>query len=159
MSKLPSDIRLLVARKTNGSILELNSIKELLKVEVEALEARFSLKTHEFENRKSWERNRVNGGKNNVTGTFLNNSNSQNGNIICVFCSKPHFSASCEEVKDFGKRREIIIRNRRCFLCLKRGHGASECNRSVQCRKCKKRHYQSICNVNKTPQDHSLPKN
>ena len=158
MSKLPSDIRLLVARKTNGSLLELNSIIELLKVEVEAREASFSLKTHDVENRKPWERNRVNGGKN-VTGAFLNNSNSQTGNIICVFCSKPHFSASCEEVKDIGKRREIIVRDRRCFLCLKRGHRASECNRSVQCRKCKKRHHQSICNVNKTPEDHSLPKN
>ena len=159
MSKLPSDIRLLVARKTNGSLLELNSIIELLKVEVEAREASFSLKTHDVENRKPWERNRVTGGKNNVTGAFLNNSNSQTGNIICVFCSKPHFSASCEEVKDIGKRREIIVRDRRCFLCLKRGHRASECNRSVQCRKCKKRHHQSICNVNKTPEDHSLPKN
>ena len=132
MSKLPSDIRLLVARKTNGSLLELNSIIELLKVEVEAREASFSLKTHDVENRKPWERNRVNGGKN-VTGAFLNNS--------------------------IGKRREIIVRDRRCFLCLKRGHRASECNRSVQCRKCKKRHHQSICNVNKTPEDHSLPKN
>ena len=158
MSKLPSDIRLLVARKTNGSLLELNSLIELLKVEVEAREASFSLKTHDVENRKPWERNRVNGGKN-VTGAFLNNSNSQTGNIICVFCSKPHFSASCEEVKDIGKRRDIIVRDRRCFLCLKRGHRASEFNRSVQCRKCKKRHHQSICNVNKTPEDHSLPKN
>ena len=139
--------------------MELNSIIELLKIEVEAREASFSLKTHEVESRKPWERNRMNGGKNNVTGAFLNNSNSQAGNIICVFCSKPHFSASCEEVKDIGKRREIIMRDRRCFLCLKRGHGASECNRLVQCRKCKKRHHQSICNVSKPPEDHSLPKN
>ena len=36
---------------------------------------------------------------------------------------------------------------------------ASEWNRSVQCRKCKKRHHQSICNVNKKTGDHSLPKN
>ena len=106
---------------------------ELLKVEVESRIIR-----------KPWERNRVNGGKNNVTGAFLNNSNSQTGSIICVFCSKPHFSASCEEVKDFGNRREIIMRDRRCFLCLKRGHRASERNRSAQCRKCKKRHHQSI---------------
>ena len=77
MSKLPSNIRLLVARKTKGSLLELNSIIELLKVEVEAREAGFSLKTHGLENRKPRERNRVNGGKSNVTGAFLNNSNSQ----------------------------------------------------------------------------------
>ena len=49
--------------------------------------------------------------------------------------------------------------DRRCFLCLKRGNRASACNRSVQCRKCKKCHHQTICNVNKTPEDHSLPKN
>ena len=60
----------------NGSLLELNSIIELLKVEVEAREASFSLKTHNVENRKPWGRNRVNGGKN-VTGAFLNNSNSR----------------------------------------------------------------------------------
>ena len=81
---LPSDIRLLIARKTNGSILELNSIKELLKVELEAREASISLKTREFENRKSWETNRVNRGKNNVTGAFLNNSNSHWQYHMCI---------------------------------------------------------------------------
>ena len=155
MSKLPADVRLIVTRAMKGSALDLKSILDLLKVEVEAREASFSLKTHDsnLDNRKPWEKNRTNGGKGTATGAFLTNSGIQPGSITCAFCSKSHYSASCEEVKDISQRKDILMRERRCFLCLKRGHRASECTRSIHCRNCKKRHHQSICASAKGPED------
>ena len=155
MSKLPSDVRLTVARKTNGTVWELQEIVKILKAEVEAREASILLKTneHKHDNRKYGDKPQPGGGKDIATGAFLNNSSSQPGNNICVYCSKQHFSASCKEVNDVSKRRDILMRDRRCFMCLKKGHRASNCERTTNCRKCNKRHHQSICNLNKVQQE------
>ena len=53
----------------------------------------------------------------------------------CVFYGKLHFSASCEKVKDIEERKKTLLRDRRCFLCIKVG----------QCRKCGAAYHQSIC--------------
>ena len=121
MSKLPPDVRLLVARNAKGSLLELGSIMHMLKVEVEAREASFSLKTQEsnFDNKGSWGKGRNNGNRNISTAAFLANLNNQTSNIKCAFCSKRHFSASCEHVKDIGKRRDILMREVVAFCVLK----------------------------------------
>ena len=63
----------------------------------------------------------------------------------CVFCEKLHFSASCEKVKDIEERKKILLRDRRCFLCIKVGHRGKDCRSQRQCRKCGAAHHQSIC--------------
>ncbi len=88
-----------------------------------------------------------------TAGAFLNNSNSQPRSVSCVFCSKQHYSASCTEVTELSKRREILMRDRRYFLCLKKGHRVSECERTTNCRKCSRRHHHSICNTAKPKQE------
>ena len=47
MSKIPPDIRLIIARKKVGSVLELKEITELLKAEVKARESSIFLKMNE----------------------------------------------------------------------------------------------------------------
>jgi len=44
--------------------------------------------------------------------------------IQCVYCKGSHYSASCEAVKTVGERRAILIRDVRCFACLKQHHRA-----------------------------------
>ena len=78
--------------------------------------------------------------------TFTGNSSSK-FEVICVFCNKPHYSASCEVVKNVNRRKEILLRYARCLVCLKKGHGANMCERP-NCRNCKKRH-QSLCDQRK----------
>ena len=68
--------------------------------------------------------------------TFTGNSSSK-FEVICVFCNKPHYSASSEVVKNVNRRKEILLRDARCFVCLKKGH------------RCKKRHHQSLCDQGK----------
>ena len=117
MSKLPSDVRLTVARKTNSTVWELQEIVKILKAEVEAREASILLKTneHHHDNRKYGDKPQPSGGKDIATGAFLNNSNSQPGNI-CVYFSKQHFLASCKEVNDVSKQRDILMRD--VVLCV-----------------------------------------
>ena len=154
MSKLPPDIRLNIARKTTNAVWEIRNILKILKVEVEAREASVRITTSDNnENRKPWERNRFNAKSQTTTGVFYTEGNNSTGKstILCVFCSKPHFSASCEEVRETGKRKDILRRDRRCFLCLKRGHRVASCDRLTNCRNCNKRHHQSICDRSRVP--------
>ena len=155
MSKLPPDIRLIITRRKPGEVLDLSEIIDMLKAEVEAREASASLKPneHSHESKRQWDRPQSSGVKNIATGAFLNNSTTQSGNITCVYCLKQHYSASCTEVIDIGKRREILMRDHRCFLCLRKGHRAANCDRTTNCRKCNKHHHQSICSAGRVQQD------
>ena len=65
----------------------------------------------------------------------------QNVIIVCVFCKQQHFSASCETVKDINQRKNILLRDRRCFTCLKTGHLSKNCRSTRKCRKCSGNHH------------------
>ena len=41
--------------------------------------------------------------------------------------------------------RDILRKEGRCFVCLMKGHRASECQGTKRCRKCGQRHHQSLC--------------
>ncbi|CAB3999872.1 Hypothetical predicted protein [Paramuricea clavata] len=91
-----------------------------------------------------------------TTGAFF--AGDQNGsNIRCVFCDAEHFSASCEKIKDPQARKNILKRQGRCFLCLRKGHRINQCTSNRRCRKCPGKHHQSICEFNSSrpPQDPS----
>lgn len=78
-----------------------------------------------------------------TAGTFFGaTSNTESTVPKCVYCTERHFSASCSKVTDNNARKDILRRNKRCFMCLK-GHLVDQCDKS--CRNCKGRHHQSIC--------------
>ena len=80
------------------------------------------------------------------TTSFM--TQSEGWKISCAFCKKDHFSAACQAVKDVNERRQILVREQKCFLCLKGNHRANECRRTINCRKCHRRHHHSICMSN-----------
>ena len=51
------------------------------------------------------------------------------------------------KVKNIDEQKRILRRDRRCFVCLQRGHRAKECNKAKNCRKCHGSHHQSICSI------------
>lgn len=63
----------------------------------------------------------------------------------CVYCTERHFSASCSKVTDINARKDILRCDKRCFMCLKKGHLVDHCNKS--CRNCNRRHHQLICHA------------
>ncbi|XP_066937038.1 uncharacterized protein [Clytia hemisphaerica] len=64
---------------------------------------------------------------------------------VCVFCKKSHSSAKCRKVTNTQSRRDILIREKRCFVCLARGHRSNACRDKYSCNRCNKRHHISIC--------------
>lgn len=65
----------------------------------------------------------------------------------CVFCDKPHNSASCFKAQTYSleKRKEILTSKRACFRCLKVGHQARKCKARLKCLICSKPHLAVMC--------------
>lgn len=77
----------------------------------------------------------------------LRSCNGQNNNPSsvpkCVHCTERLFSTSCNKVTDINVSKDILRCDKRCFMCLKKGHLVDQCDKS--CRNSKRRHHQSIC--------------
>ena len=68
-----------------------------------------------------------------------------NNDVACVYCRESHYSASCTRVTTVYAHREILSKEGRCFACLIKGHCANECQSHRKCRKCGRKHHQSLC--------------
>ena len=68
-----------------------------------------------------------------------------NRSIQCAYCQQYHFSASCDRVIDIIERKEILRRDRRCFMCLGKNHRSAQCDPNKKCLRCRGGHHQSIC--------------
>ena len=63
----------------------------------------------------------------------------------CAYCSQDHAAAQCSFIKSLARRKGILKRDRRCFVCLKQHHMARNCQFTLKCTKCSRRHHVSIC--------------
>ena len=167
MSKLPSEIRLQVARKATSDVWQIEELLKTIKFEVEAREmsetTRSSEKVHNNKDKSNTNRT-------STAGAFVVTRDDKDGasnfKVRCAYCQELHYSASCEKVNDKDTRVKILRDSKRCFVCLRKGHQASKCDSTKKCRHCSGRHHQSICNnaatnrhdvENKKPTDNSNP--
>ncbi len=141
MSKLPADVRLQIARVTTKDVWQIEEVLSVLKSEVQAREMSNNMKTRDAAGTPRSK-------PPHSTGAFF-----AGDKIRCVYCDAEHFSSSCERVKEPRARKDILRKQGRCFLCLRKGHRISQCESNRRCRKCPGRHHQSICEsvLNKTP--------
>ena len=72
-------------------------------------------------------------------------SGSRNNNKSCLFCQGNHPLFRCTKVTDPKIRKDLIFKNRLCFICLDNSHIASKCTSNYTCKKCEGRHNISIC--------------
>ncbi|UYV73534.1 hypothetical protein LAZ67_10004015 [Cordylochernes scorpioides] len=65
----------------------------------------------------------------------------------CLFCENNHQSKGCITAQSmpFKDKRAKIYEKRCCLKCLKPGHLAKACKRTVQCNICAKGHYVLLC--------------
>ena len=144
MSKLPQDIRLQIARNTAQEVWEMSELLSVIQKEVEAREISDGIKVT-LEKTKVTPHKPLTQIHGTAAGLIANGQPSVN-KIQCVYCSDNHFSASCPKISEVQARLEILKRDRRCFVCLKKGHRSSQCSNQRGCRRCNGRHHQSICN-------------
>ena len=123
MAKLPADVRLQVARITNKDVWNIEELLQTIKGEVEAREISDAVKTSERRSIEASQR-----GLNLGTASSLITRDQGSGKKKnCVFCGEDHYSASCEGVSEISGRKDILKRDRRCFVCLSKGYRAAQC--------------------------------
>lgn len=144
MSNLPAEIRIQIARNTAAEVWKITDLLEVIRKELEARELSENVRTETDINRKSEHRN-PSRNQSSASNLFVRNEETNETKPKCVYCGELHFSASCNRVKDLNKRKSILTRDKRCYLCLRRGHITKECKKQQNCRRCEGRHHQSIC--------------
>ena len=45
----------------------------------------------------------------------------------CTYCKQPHASNKCKTVTDVQKRKEMLRKEGRCYVCLKKHHLSCDC--------------------------------
>ena len=131
MKKIPSELCLIVSRETVEDNWDLDSLLKVLEKEIEARE-RASTNTSAQPRKPTREYS--------TAVALLANSSP-----LCVFCDQPHYSTHCRVVADQEKRKQLLLKAGRCFICLKKGHFSRDCRSSRGCYNYGGRHHSSIC--------------
>ena len=151
MSKLPEEVRIQIARNTSKDVWEIGELLNVIQKEVEAREVCENIPINASNLNK---KHNGPGARDLGSAKALMASESGLKNkfpIRCAFCQKPHYSASCEEVRDVSKRKEILKLDNRCFVCLLKGHIMKQCDK--KCRRCQGLHHQSISKAHDPPKE------
>ena len=143
MARIPSEIAVQIARKAKKDVWSSKEILETVKAEVERREIGENANKKVVTSNISPKKNHT---PPKTAGTLhLKTETRENTKITCVFCGKNHFSSECKTVADAEKRKEILMKNGRCYKCIGTGHSARNCERKRKCRNCAGNHHQAIC--------------
>ena len=102
MSKIPNEIRVVVARGNTAKVWNMDESLGTIKVEREALEVSEGVQ-------KSSQSTKKHGAVPPAVSAFVTNrGNSEKFQIRCSFCEKPDYSASCKSVVGSEDRKSIL---------------------------------------------------
>ena len=138
MSKLPQELRLIISREIKDQEWQLDTIMRVLESE---LEARERAVCHD-ESLLSAEGQAFPTFKMRTTTSALFTKHS---GPTCTYCKQSHPSNSCKMVTNPAARKDILIKQGRCFVCLRKDHLSKNCPSKHECFKCKGKHHISIC--------------
>ena len=113
MTKLPSEIRLQIVRKSSGDVWKIDELLDTIKTEIEAREVSGGVQS-------SLQQNKSPGGQHQsprlpAVGAFSNQDKPGKHNYSMCLLQKHHFSASCDRVINPNDRKSILKRDNRCF--------------------------------------------
>ncbi|CAB3997663.1 Hypothetical predicted protein [Paramuricea clavata] len=147
IGKIPDEIRILLGRKMTGESWNLNTLLENFREELENRERCEGIQALSFRDGRNFNEQRGGRKYSNTPFTAAALMTSKT-TINCSFCQKEHTSASCFVVTDIEARKQILRKQGRCFLCLKRNHIARDCESRYMCKYCSGKHHVSLCNNN-----------
>ena len=81
-------------------------------------------------------------GKHSSAAALLANGDTK----VCAFCLKNHRHEDCTGVTHPKTRKNVARKYGRCFICLPKGHRASNCRNKSKCSVCNGSHHVALCN-------------
>ena len=143
MATIPEDLRLILSRQFCGDNWNLDELLKAFKTELEARErcASSSVGTNQVHSSlPKWKRKEAEG---NPTAAALASFNRK---INCTYCHKSHASVHCNVITDVKARKSLLLKQGRCFICLKKSQIARDYQSTTRCFKCQgQNHYASVC--------------
>ncbi len=121
VNKLPDEVRLAITKQVKDEEWELEKILKLIEADLNAREQCAQMNTR-GNNTARPNRNPVP-----TTAALLNNESK----VTCSFCKGHHLSAKCTIVTDPGRRKQMLLKQGQCFVCLKKGHRSKECKSNI----------------------------
>ncbi len=143
LSKIPSEIRLIISRKIGDGDRKLDELMKVLLDEVQARERATAGDTASAKGREK-------SGRSPSTAAALLTGGS-GVTPTCYYCQQPHLAHACKTVLSVEERKRILREAGRCFVCLRRGHVVRQCTSRGRCPHCRGRHHGSICSGQKPP--------
>ncbi len=134
MSRLPSDLRLIVSRGLREDAWSLESMMEIFRREIEARERSAGARPSPTKKPPA-----------KPPSTALSLTAGASIQATCVYCDQAHPSGTCSTVTNPEERKRLLRTKGRCFVCLRRNHVSRNCRSSTRCTKCRGKHHTSIC--------------
>ena len=136
MSKLPDELKLLIARQFGKNIWEITEIMKLFRNELEAREkinvennleekpySGSALHSSSSDSKRFYKgRFKKDKSRENFKQTFEKKQRGESKQLSCIFCLRKHKSISFDTVTKHEVRKNILKTEKRCFKCLKQGH-------------------------------------
>ena len=149
LERIPHDIRLVVSREMGDGERKLEDLMKILLSELQARERAAASDTAG----KGRERTV----KTHSTAAALL-TGGQKVPQTCCYCQQSHFSHACTIVESVDERKRILRSAGRCFVCLRKGQLARQCNSRSRCHSCGGHHHGSICSGQKAASSDTRPK-
>ena len=141
MEKLPEHFRLTITRDNNFLEWSMEEMLKAFEKELELREAHSGVGTNT--ERDTYERDgrgkRL--GKYSSAAALLANGDTK----VCAFWLKNHPHEDCTGVTDPKTRKNVARKYGRCFICLSKGHRASNCRNKSKCSVCNGLHHVALC--------------
>ena len=137
MEKIPSEFQLIISRQMKSDTWDITKLLDIFKEELDARE-----KTRGVGGSTEKPGARVGRYKDPLTTAAALHANDPT-QVVCYFCDQPgHKSYKCT---DPDKRKGILKKKGRCFLCLKSGNIVKNCPSDMKCMKCTAKHHSIVC--------------
>ena len=82
----------------------------------------------------------------------------QRGKPFCPICKTSHPLAKCAKFQELSprQRKDLLIKDARCFLCFQKTHPVTKCRFRYMCVRCGGRHHTMIHGADEQPQQQQL---
>ena len=150
MTKLPQDLKIIISRDFGKNVWDIEKVLKIIRRELEAREKiSLSVEKHDdfYENPPYSGSNLfVDGKKHDKKHEKKDYKKTQKPSYSCIFCRRnDHRSADCDIVTQPEKRKDILFKEKKCFICMKSNHIAKQCRSDFKCFKCGGRHHIAVC--------------
>ena len=129
LTKLPSELRLIVSRKISSTDLNMDSLLKTFEEELVARERASNSKTPQTPPRQNQDRGR------HQSSALLMNSHEAGAGPNCCYCQQSHSLKDCSTVTDISTHKQMLRANSRCYNCLRKRHIGCSCRSSSKRRK------------------------